>query len=403
MINISIKRFLINEFIILVPLALCITNFIGYGKYWFYLLVMAAFFLIFQKKIFLFDFNLFWLTSFTILYSSFRAYYNPLFNGYDAIQYILVPVSFYVIGKYFSNKYPFIKITYFIIYSLAILFCLVPFLSNIISVIQKGFMSTRDIKVIWYAAKAESPTIVGAYFALHMSFVALLFISTKDKFELKLKYLSFIMFLIGLFVYANLMTRTGIFISLVSLIMIFILTESRRKIKYVGFVLLLVIPIIFLLDFYGFFKWFEQTAYFFRFSGEIKKEKQLPRIPNWLLAFNGLFQYPFGGAKTKLTSTHAHNLWLDVGWTVGVVPLIPLLIFTYRYIITIWRINKNKYFSVFFRSVIICVSIGFLLSFSVEPIMEGLFVNFCLFCLFFGIFDSIKRDFYCFINEILKD
>jgi O-antigen ligase len=170
--------------------------------------------------------------------------------------------------------------------------------------------------------------------------------------------------------------------------------ESRRKIKYVLFILLSILPIIFLLDFYGFSKWFEHTAYYYRFFGEIEQSKQLPRTNNWQLAFNGFFKYPLGGAKTRLTSPYAHNLWLDVGWRAGLIPLIPLLIFTCRYIISVWRINKKKYYPVFFRSVIICVCLGFLLSFSVEPVMEGLFNNFCLFCLFFGVSDSSKRDYY---------
>ena|ERR1035437_2833478 len=394
MINISIKRFLTNEFIIILPLVLYITNFLGYAHYWKYIVILMAFPLFFQKEKILFDINLLWLTIFTILYVYFLYYNDFLPELGNVVRIILLPLSFYAIGKYFSNKYPDINITYFIIFSLTILFCLMPFLSNIMSVIEKGFMSSRNIKLIWSPDKAESATIVGSFFALNMSFLALLFINTKDKFELKLKYLSFFMFLIGLFSYANTMTRTGIFISLISLIMIFILMESRRKIKYVLFILLSILPIIFLLDFYGFSKWFEHTAYYYRFFGEIEQSKQLPRTNNWQLAFNGFFKYPLGGAKTRLTSPYAHNLWLDVGWRAGLIPLIPLLIFTCRYIISVWRINKKKYYPVFFRSVIICVCLGFLLSFSVEPVMEGLFNNFCLFCLFFGVSDSSKRDYY---------
>jgi hypothetical protein len=175
--------------------------------------------------------------------------------------------------------------------------------------------------------------------------------------------------------------------------------DSTRKIKYVIFILLSIIPIIFLLDFYGFLNWFEHTAYYNRFFGEIEQSEQLPRTNNWQLAFNGLFQYPLGGAKTRLTSLYAHNLWLDVGWKAGVIPLIPLFIFTCRYIISVWRINNKKYYPLFFRSLIICVCLGFLLSFSVEPVMDGMFVNFCLFCLFFGVADSKKRDIYYFFTS----
>src|ERR1035437_9382142 len=209
MINNLIKKFLINELIIIIPLVLYITNFIGYANYWKYILIVMAFSLFFQKKEIFFDFNLFWLTIFTILYIYFLDYNGFLPNLGDVVRIILLPPSFYVIGKYFSNKYPDINITYFIIFSLTILFCLIPFLSNIRSVIEKGFMSSRNIKLIWSPDKAESGTIIGSFFALNMSFLALLFINTKDKFELKLKYLSFFMFLIGLFSYRSEERRVG--------------------------------------------------------------------------------------------------------------------------------------------------------------------------------------------------
>lgn len=394
MVNISIKRFLVNEFLILITLLLCLTKFIGYGRYWNYLLIIIAFLLFFQKRIILFDFNLFWLTCFTILYAFFINYNELLSFWRKALDIILLPASFYVVGKYFSNKYPYIKITYFIIFSLTILFCLIPFLSNIISVIEKGFMSTRYIHVIWNPKNASAATVVGSFFALNMSFFALLFVSTKDKLELKLKYFSFFLFLIGLFSYMNVITRTGVFISLISSFVLFILMGSKQKIKYLAFILLLIIPIIFILNFYGVINWFEHTPYFSRFTNDIDidQSENLPRTKGWQLVFNGLFQYPFGGAKTKLyKSNYAHNLWLEVGFLAGIIPLIPLIIFSYRNVILIWEINKKKYYSAFYRSLIICVFLGFLLSFFVEPVMEGLFINFCLFCLFFGLFDATNR------------
>jgi len=45
---------------------------------------------------------------------------------------------------------------------------------------------------------------------------------------------------------------------------------------------------------------------------------------------------------------------------------------------------------IFFNSLVLTVSVAFIFSFMVEPVMEGMFNTFCIFCFYSGVFNVLR-------------
>lgn len=51
------------------------------------------------------------------------------------------------------------------------------------------------------------------------------------------------------------------------------------------------------------------------------------RYSQWALVLTGLMEHPFGGRAIPLTENYAHNMWLDIAWDAGIIPLVLMLVF----------------------------------------------------------------------------
>jgi O-antigen ligase len=118
------------------------------------------------------------------------------------------------------------------------------------------------------------------------------------------------------------------------------------------------------------------------------------RISIWVNAVKIIFEHPFGippDFRVNLGAEYAHNLWLDVGIRAGILPLIPLLIFTISLLGSIVRLIFTSKYSTFLRVLITMVGVAFYITFSLEPVMEGIFIVFLVYCFFFGIVNGILK------------
>ena len=114
------------------------------------------------------------------------------------------------------------------------------------------------------------------------------------------------------------------------------------------------------------------------------------RTERWIGGLESIITDPFGWEFSRFG--YAHNLWLDVARVAGVIPLTILLFFTVSSI-KIWikslRILRND---LFLRSYVFIYFISIILLFNVEPIMEGMYLLFLLFCMFIGFLYGMKKD-----------
>lgn len=103
----------------------------------------------------------------------------------------------------------------------------------------------------------------------------------------------------------------------------------------------------------------------------------------WREGLQSLVDHPFGGKMGEMTVTNFyHNLWLDIGWYGGLIPVMILLLIQLKHLPYVMRaIISDRYYIV----------LGLVLSFGagmmVEPIMQG--YNY-YFILSFFIFAYIK-------------
>jgi hypothetical protein len=136
--------------------------------------------------------------------------------------------------------------------------------------------------------------------------------------------------------------------------------------------------------------WFEFSSLSERLSSTGLNEEN-SRVFIWKSNFLKLIHNPFGFSNPANKISFAHNLWLDVGRVAGIVPMIPLLIFTLSAGVSIAKVIFTEKLSIFLRVLVAGFGIGFLITFSLEPIMEGAFIMFLSSCFFFGIIVGIRK------------
>lgn len=384
----------LGNIILFIPFFLSIINFLGFSVYWNYILVVITFLLTFKKGFKAYDNTLLFLLFYMISYAVIL--YEGNFS-YKTLFYILTPISFYMLGKYTPTILTQEKTIFKFILIVIFFNSLIPFISNVISAQHIGFMKARDIPIIWSNLKSSSATIIGAYVAINMSLIALLVLNKKYFYSNNYKFVILILFAMGLFVILNISTRTGIFIGGISVLLPLFVTKTKSK--TILQIVLLTIIVIFIVKVSGVWDWFKETYFYTRFTDELKdvdlkRSETIPRVFRWGYALQGLFDYPMGGKQAYIgRGYYVHNLWLDVGWTTGVIPFIFLIIFTIKSIVSIIKITINKNIAVILRLLMLSVFIALILNFSVEPVMEGLYPLFCLWCFFIGFFKLINKNY----------
>lgn len=307
------------------------------------------------------------------------------------IKVLIAPIVFYYLGSMWGKKYPFRKVFYFVLILLPFAVSFIPFLSNVVDVMENGFMTNRSIKVIYSDSDFEiAATNLGAKFALNMSLLPLLFIKTKERWNSIYNRSIIVLFFMGTFSLLNMSTRTGIVISIISVIATLILFSRSQGIRILFIIFLFIVIISPILIETGFIGIIKESNIYYRFFFEIEEKNQgtLPRFVNWSMALQGLFDYPLGGEKSIIATNFAHNFWLDIGRQVGVIPLFFLIIVTFRYLLSIKKNFKIHQDDIRIQVFLILYSIAFLATFFMEPIMYGYEDFFILFCFVWSFISS---------------
>ena len=107
------------------------------------------------------------------------------------------------------------------------------------------------------------------------------------------------------------------------------------------------------------------------------------RSDRWIKSLENIFKKPLGWPAEEFG--HSHNLWLDVLRVAGVIPFFLLLLFSAKSFKEIKHAVKNNLKNHSLNVLIIVYYVAFSLVFMVEPIFEGMFEMFVIFCLFVGV------------------
>lgn len=379
----------INKPLILILLGLVLLNFLGYGLYWCFLLIPITVYL-YLFNLELLDENYFFILMFSVGYSLCIIINGNYPSSSLLLAYFTLPPVFYFLGKYLIKQYPGGSTVYFLLFYTCVLFSILPFLANIISIREDGFMTVRTIRLFWMDESDQmNATNIGSYFALNLTMIPLLFIrkvrSMKPYFLLSL-----FLILIGSISILNMGNRTGLVIMILSLLVFFII--SANKITAGLFITIFVCVAIYLysFDIFGIRTGLEYSTYYDRIVNTGLNEEG-SRYVLWKKALSDFLSYPFGYVRNDVKINYAHNLWLDVVRVSGFIPLIPLLFFTISALINIARVVFNKKNEEFLRFLIAGFGVAFYITFLLEPIMEGFYIMFFVFCFYFGIVRGIRE------------
>lgn len=364
-----------------------------------YILLILFVYILFQminkKSLIIIAYNIqFWcLLFFSLLYIVIQIYYQFIeFNtGLRLFFYFMVLYIFgLVIVIKTKNEQQITYHLYAIIIGLSLFGISAVLYSNQIYGTSAG-LEVRVATIPWMQDVQLVGTGIGMYVCLGISLAGLLFIKSN----VLIKALNTLIVVFSLYASISLANRTGLLIGLLSVILIYIaqtrLNSIRDNIKVGGSFLLqcLVLVVLFDMNFLSIKDYWLQSNAYNRFTDMTLIND--PRLTAWGEALQGVFANPLGGKQAQLSLGYAHNLWLDVGYSTGFVPFIALIIFTFITFKGYVKILKNDNISRYFKYLITTMLCGFLLTFMVEPAIEGNYLLVGAFCLFSGIIKAIDK------------
>lgn len=348
---------------------------------------------------------------FSILYYTTLLYHGDAEGVGKLITFLFGPTAMYLIG------YSIIKTSNKIMINtiLAVVFGnFTHGLLNLIRYVQiNGFVNniigSRVLPDIWTRTEMTA-TLQGTLYTLISSllFYSVILFIKKEKRLLAMTIIgATVIAIIATFTMGN---RTLLVIVSLTFIMSFMLYSllSIRNIEKVlranglVFAFLLFLIFIYSQNLFGIKVFIEGSTLFTRTSSISILEDT--RWSVYLKVISQIPLHPFGGYKMNLGGlSFAHNLWLDVLNAAGLIPFILLIIFTFMNLKNLYRIIISNKVELNFKIIIFSISIGFLLNFMVEPILEGVPFMFLSYCLINGMIkkknDLINTEVKGIINE----
>jgi hypothetical protein len=328
---------------------------------------------------------------FSVIYYLILINYRSDYGAGAMLQYLIGPVAMFFIGYFVVLKESkFITKTIFMI----ILGNFVHGFLNMIGYFTNSSNSVlRVVPDVWTGLKMAA-TIQGTHFTLISSTLFLIFLMYKKS---RFKIIpTIVLFGIIFSIYSSLVlgNRTLLVIVLmifcINILVYTMLNKTSRSLQLILSIFLLISILVYLysINILGVKEFIEGSNFYNRMEQSTLTDD--PRINIYFQVANQMFLYPFGGYKMDLSLYYAHNLWLDVLYATGLIPFFFLLLFTFRSIVNLTYIVKNKKIDITFKLLILSVSAGYVLNFMVEPILEGVPFMFLSFCLISGMLRKYK-------------
>lgn len=330
------------------------------------------------------DGDVFLLTLFSVIYAIFYAF-EPLAGIQYIAIYALFPQSFYLLGKYLVNNIKDSKTLFVILFYIASIFSISAVISVFLNFREGGFAQLdRTIPMFWND-QPTSATIMGGFLTLNMCIPAIL-IAGHRQISILNKIIAALLFVISLICAIRLGSRTQLviflFTSIVSVLYIFPRQTYKQNMYLLFFLGVCIAFILRNVSFDLNADWL--TTFAGRMSGGVGEVTSGGgRTERWIKSFEYLFSHPLGWEAKEFG--YSHNMWLDVLRAGGIIPFLLLIIYTVKSIFQIKKAVLLNQKNNLINGQILFYGIAFLLLFMVEPIFEGLFSLFVVFCLYKGI------------------
>ncbi|MBD1262680.1 hypothetical protein HZY62_18940 [Maribacter polysiphoniae] len=341
------------------------------------------------------DMDFFLLSLFSIIYALFYSFVAE--SSGQGKQFIVIyaatPPFFYLLGKFLLRNRLKPKIIFLLLFSVSFIFSLSALISVLLNFSEGGFTQLeRNIPMFWNDMPV-SATAMGAFLTFNMCIPALL-ISSQAKKGVLFNLIAVIIFILSLICAIRLGSRTqlGVFLitTLLSLFYIFPKQSIKKNMILIGVLGIVIFYVLSRVSFDVEADWLTS------FSNRIGKGSSDiasggGRTERWSKSIQYLFKKPLGWDVNEFG--YSHNLWLDVLRVSGFIPFFLLIIYSIRSFNQIKKTITLKPKFIALNAQILIYSIAFFLLFMVEPIMEGIFSSFVLFCLFKGVINKYYTNF----------
>lgn len=192
-------------------------------------------------------------------------------------------------------------------------------------------------------------------------------------------------------------TRTTIIISIVTnliIILKYLIEERKRLTSKIKLLVILTIAItigysLYALNFANIKTHINNSNLYQRiiYMDTENSNSDHARAEAQLLGLKSIIEKPLGNNDKIGNLKYAHNMWLDVGKEVGIIPFIILIMFSIYSIYQLHRYNKNKKTTINNKLYVTSIFIGMTLNMISEPIIQGVPLFFIMFVLILGLID----------------
>ncbi|MBP3964813.1 O-antigen ligase family protein [Paenibacillus lignilyticus] len=366
-----------KELVLIMFIFFYITNVINVGTYLPFVILPFILVYLVNSKIGLQQMSIIF---FSIMFAISLYLYHQSTIG-TIIMQLTFPICFYVLGNILAKNDPLYKKTYttlMVVIGSATIFglaCVVKTINLYGNVDGASVaLNGRSVLTPW-GGGAITATGLNTYMSLGLSLLPIVFIKGNRK----LRLISFLFFLVTAYCTILMGNRTGILVAAISIVVSMALSGKASIKKLFGILILCGIGAT---TARVFMSAFGDSLLLSRLQSMDNLHD--PRFDAWKAVFWGMFKYPMGGKQTVLIDVnYAHNMWLDVAYEAGIAPFLLLLLFTVLSIKSVLKFRKSS-FPTQLKLLILCLFTAFLVVSFFEPILEGWFYFFNIFCLVAG-------------------
>ncbi len=355
------------------------------------LLLSIYLFFAYSKEIFTFSKLEVKLFLFGLSYIIFRSL-NSEITITTLFEYVLLPILMFKLGivhiRMYKTEKSRIGIILLSLLSLSFLFIY----STLESLILQGITESRTSNIKYYSLSGEpltlTVTLIGLHLAPMMSLIPLSLFLNKGKVSKYIFYGS-IYSIFAVIAAVVLAIRTPIVILGTQFCLVFSLgiyySKSARKLwaVVVFFVIILIVLNIDLSS-------FQITSFLYSRLNSDDIYEAGSRTIRWIEGVENIFLYPLGSESKRIG--YFHNLWLDLRYDAGVVPMIFLLIISIDFTIGAFKMMKLPNISMQLKGLLGTVNLSILIMMFMEPVLQGSFIFFLFYIFISSIIVSLNHN-----------
>ena len=320
---------------------------------------------------------------FSITYSLFN-----VFGENKGFQYLIIqavfPAFFYVFGKTLILKGMSKNNIVFLLLSVTLIYSSSSLISVILDLLKGGFaQSDRTIPIIW-TGEGKLATGMSGYLKYNVMIPAII-IANRKKLNLGTKGILIVLFVASLLSGFRLGSRTLVVITVFTLFLSLVIVTTKQKIGenfklYFGLSIITLLILTFVpLDLDA--DYLSALGHRLNNADTSSAASAGGRTELWMDGLEKVFTQPLGW---KSSHFH-HNMWLDAAKVSGVIPVFFLLFNNVRSLYFLKSIFSFKGDNLGLNVIFTLYYFGSYMFFFTEPVLEGSFFTFTLFCLFQGI------------------